>query len=194
MVKAMSKELQTWAKLKCFSRKPRKDARNIVDTRWVLKWKWEQPTTAAGSESQSAEAARVRVIRARLTIRGFKDQDKNEIARYAGTSSKLSQKAIVSEAVCRKWDLITTDISKAFLQGVTYEELSQLTGEALREVNFYLPQSNIPILRAIPGYENFNPVQEVLHCDKPGTGSVDAPRAFSLKLKQLLLVKGQMKV
>ena len=34
---AMLKELQTWATLKCCSRKLRKDARNIIDVRWVLK-------------------------------------------------------------------------------------------------------------------------------------------------------------
>ena len=31
----------------------------------------------------------------------------------------------MSEAVLRGWDLVTTDISKAFLQGVTYEELAE---------------------------------------------------------------------
>ena len=36
--KAMLSELQTWGKLKCFSRKPRKDARNIIDVRWVIKY------------------------------------------------------------------------------------------------------------------------------------------------------------
>ena len=29
--KAMLKELQTWAQLKCFSRKPRSSARNVID-------------------------------------------------------------------------------------------------------------------------------------------------------------------
>ena len=43
--KAMLKELQTWAKLGCFSRKDRKKASNIIATRWVNKWKWELPTT-----------------------------------------------------------------------------------------------------------------------------------------------------
>ena len=186
--KAMDKELRTWAKLKCFSRKLRKDARNIIDTRWVLKWKWDQPTV--GSGGQSAEP--VRVIRARLTIRGFKDVEKNDVARYAGTSSKLSQKLLVSEAATRGWDICTTDISKAFLQGVTYKQLAELTGEPLREVNFYLPASNIPILKGIPGYETFNPQLEVLHCDKPGTGSVDAPRAFSIKLKLTLIDEAKM--
>jgi hypothetical protein len=92
---------------------------------------------------------------------------------------------LVSEAVLRGWDLITTDISKAFLQGVTYDELAKLTGERPREVNFYLPASNIPVLRKVKGFENFNPATEVLHCDKPGTGLVDAPRVFSLKLSSI---------
>ena len=51
---AMLKELLTWAKMKCFSRKARRLARNIIDTRWVLKWKLELPvgstTTQKGPE------------------------------------------------------------------------------------------------------------------------------------------------
>ena len=89
---------------------------------------------------------------------------------------------MVSEAVRQGWPLCTADISKAFLHGVTYEELAELTGEPLREVNFYLPADNIPLLGMIPGFENFDPQLEVLHCDKPGTGLGDAPRAFSIKL------------
>ena len=68
---------------------------------------------------------------------------------------------------------------------MTYEELAELTGEPIREVNFYLPAYNIPLLQKLPGFEDFNPQTEVLHCDKPGTGLVDAPRAFSLKLRQV---------
>ncbi len=91
----MLKELLTWANLRCFSRKKRADARNIIDTRWVLKFKWEQPTvdanasTAALGGSRPAEAREaVRTIRARLTVRGFKDEDRKDIDRYAGTSSR----------------------------------------------------------------------------------------------------------
>ena len=43
--KAMLKELRTWADLKCFSRKPKKFARKIIDVRWVHKRKWEKPKT-----------------------------------------------------------------------------------------------------------------------------------------------------
>lgn len=38
----------------------------------------------------------------------------------------------------------------------------------------------------MPGLETFDPAKGVLHCGKPGTGSVDAPRAFSLKLQGVL--------
>ena len=83
---------------------------------------------------------------------------------------------MLSEAVCRGWDICTTDISKAFLQGVTYEELADMTGGPIREVSFELPPGSLHMLKQMEGFSDFNPVTEVLHCDKPGTGLVDAPR------------------
>jgi hypothetical protein len=176
---AMLQELQTWAKFKCFSRKPKREARNIIDCRWVLKWKWELAATEASTSAIEQKSRRV--IRARLTVRGFKDLEKHLVDRYAGTAQRYSQRVLVSEAVMRGWDIGTTDISKAFLQGVTYKELSEMTGEPVREVNFYLPARSSVLLKQVDGFQNFNPQLEVLHCDKPGTGSVDAPRCFSLK-------------
>ena len=111
--------------------------------------------------------------------------DKDNVAKYAGTSKRHSQRILCSEAVVRGWDVATADISWAFLQGVTYEELAEQTGEPLREVNFILPPYCIPFLRKVPGFEDFNPTHEVLHCDKPGTGCNDAPRCFSLKLSKV---------
>ena len=35
VVEAMDKELRTWVKLECVSRKPKADARNVIDARWV---------------------------------------------------------------------------------------------------------------------------------------------------------------
>ena len=183
--KAMLEELLTWKKHQCFSRKPRAEARNIIDTKWVLKFKHEQASTDAQASTSTTTAQTKRVIRARLTVRGFKDRDRSTIDTYAGTSTRYSQKLICSEAVRQGWDIATTDISKAFLQGVTYEELAKKTGDAQREVNFYLPQRQIHILRKVPGFENVDANNEVLHCDKPGTGLVDAPRAFSMKLAEV---------
>ena len=71
---------------------------------------------------------------------------KDSVAKYAGASSRHSQRVVCSEAVLRKWDMATTDISKAFLQGVTYKELAELTGEPLRVVNFDLPAYCLPFL------------------------------------------------
>ena len=43
----------------------------------------------------------------------------------------------------------------------------------------------MPVLRQVPGFENFDAHTEMLHCDKPGAGLVDAPQAFSFKLSQV---------
>ena len=75
--------------------------------------------------------------------------------------------------------------AKHFLQGVTYKELVEATGEPLREVHFVLPAYCVAVLRTLPGYEDFDPRTEVFHGEKPGTGCNDAPRCFSLKLAQV---------
>ena len=74
------------------------------------------------------------------------------------------------------------DIKKAFLKGISYQELAETTSERAREVNFELTGEAAAMLRLCPGYESFDPQREVLHCDKPGTGCGDAPRCFSIKL------------
>ena len=40
-----------------------------------------------------------------------------------------------------------------------------------------------------PTNPTFDPTKEVLHCDKPGTGLADAPRAFQVKLVGILTKK-----
>ena len=40
-------------------------------------------------------------------------------------------------------------------------------------------------MRSIPGFEKFDEAIHCLKCTKPGTGTKDAPRAFSLKLKNV---------
>eukprot|EP00971_Amphidinium_carterae_P091762 1816582-Amphidinium_carterae.1 len=39
--KAMLEELQRWVHYKCFSIKQRRQSSNIVDIRWVIRWKFE---------------------------------------------------------------------------------------------------------------------------------------------------------
>ena len=113
-------------------------------------------------------------------MRGFKDLDAATLASYSGTTSRWGQRLIVATAAQMGWSLLTLDIEKAFLQGISYEDLARETGEPLREVNFQLPSGCVPLLRKLPGFADFCPVCEVLHLDKPGTGTKDAPRCFSL--------------
>ena len=109
-------------------------AKNIIDCRWVIKWKHELAaiSVADASKQSGANAVSKRVIRCRPTIRGFKDRGAQNLDSYAGTSQRYSQRLVCSEAAHRGWPICTADISKAFLQGVTYEELSSLTGEPIR--------------------------------------------------------------
>jgi hypothetical protein len=62
---AMHEELRIWIQHQCFTRRPRKGARNILDVRWVGKWK---------KVKSSADPNKLnRIIRMRMTLRGFKD-------------------------------------------------------------------------------------------------------------------------
>ncbi len=109
---AMLKELNAWAELKRFSRKPRHLASNRIDV-WVLRNKGEQPTSDARSGGgSSAEATKpVKTSRARLTVRGLIGASRRDIDRYAGTSARSSQRALVSEVVLRGRDICAADIS-----------------------------------------------------------------------------------
>ena len=73
-------------------------------------------------------------------------------------------------AAQRGWTLHSMDVEKAFLQGQSYAELAEETGEELRQVNFRLPLRCIASIRQLHGYGDFNPMMEVLHFIKPGVG------------------------
>ena len=178
---AVYEELKTWILHNCFRREQRRGATNILDVKWVLKWKWIPVKDKSGTTRYS------RMIRARLTQRGFKDLDKGNLQTFSGTASRLAQKLIVSEVCVRQdqhWDMWTVDVRKAFLKGISYEELAAATGEPLRVVNFELDPESVEILRMFPGFEDFDPTMEVLSNIRPGTGNVDAPRCFGMKLDQ----------
>ena len=176
VITSTSEELGTWIKHECFVRRSRKLARNILDVRWVGKWKKVPSKTQANLHT--------RIIRMRLTLRGFKDRDANDIETYAGTSSRTSQRLVTSEAVCQGWKLTTIDVKKAFLKGISYAELARTTGAPLREVCFELSPEVVTLLRQFPGYKDFDPRTEVLAMTKPGTGCKDAPKCFAIKLAQ----------
>eukprot|EP00959_Pyramimonas_sp_CCMP1952_P043285 905823-Pyramimonas_sp.AAC.1 len=60
------------------------------------------------------------------------------------------------------------DIDKAFLKGLTYEELAHAIGEETRMVCFTLPPGSAQALRALPGFSPYDESRRCLSCLKPG--------------------------
>ena len=70
---AMMKELHTWVKHQNIPRKPRREAGNVIDTRWVMQCKYEQSAASVEYMRAGKKADTQRIVRARLFLRGFKD-------------------------------------------------------------------------------------------------------------------------
>lgn len=104
---ATSEELQIWVDHQCFIRRSRRGAQNILDVRWVAKWK--------RVKKKHDPRQKQRVVRMRMTLRGLKDGETEGLITYDGTSSRTSQKVVTSEAVCLGWTLATIDV-EAFLK------------------------------------------------------------------------------
>ena len=82
--------------------------------------------------------------------------------------------------------LFTADVSQAFLRGLTFEQAAQMKDEVQRDVQFTVPPGSIPVLQKLPGFENFNPVTEVLRMLRCGFGLKDAPRLWNKLLRKVL--------
>ena len=161
---AMLDELTRWLNLGAFERMPKKQATNVIDARWVLKWK---------------EVNGKRIIQARLVVRGFKDLQAAQLSTFAGTTTRWGQRLVNSIAVQHGWPLFVADVSQAFLRGLTFEQASHMKDEAQRSVQFTVPPGSVPILQQLPGFSDFNPVTEVLRMLRCG---------FGLKLATLVVV------
>ncbi|CAJ1446370.1 unnamed protein product [Effrenium voratum] len=166
---SMVQELQRWIKHKSWCRTAKHGQKNILRSKWVLKWK----------AVENAD----KKIKARLVAQGFLDTQLT--SNYAGTSTKWSQRILITVAVNRGWTLHSADVSEAFLRGLTFEELAE-AGEDRREVALELPPGGETLLRMQPGYEDFNPEVEVLRLLRPGFGLKDAPRLWLLALRRAL--------
>eukprot|EP00971_Amphidinium_carterae_P261602 5189898-Amphidinium_carterae.1 len=141
-------------------------ARNVVDARWVLRWKF----TGEGE----------RKVKARLCLRGFRDQQKYDLDTVAFTASRLSQRIVCSMSVVFVWTLISLDISTAFLQGSYFDKHDD------RIVCVRMTQDMISLLREHAQFANFDCQREILKLKKPAYGLVDAPRAWFNELVNTL--------
>ena len=173
---AIFEELTIWVKYAVFARHPRHGTQNIMTSRFVAKWKW---IVCPNGEKK-------RIIRMRMAVRGFQDWFAHLEENYSPTAARLSQRLVASETACHTdWIIITIDVEKAFLQGMTFQEIQAETGEPARHVFFSLPPGSAASLRKIPGFETFDERTECLRALKHPTGTKGAPRAFSMKLSRV---------
>jgi len=79
------------------------------------------------------------------------------------------------------------DISGAFLKGLTFDEINQMTTDGLiRQVQLIVDAKTAAVLRTFKGWENFNHERNCLRILRPIWGLKDAPRLFIMKLAQVM--------
>ena len=171
---ALRKEILAFHEFKTFVRALRSKSVNVCTSRWVLRWK---------------EVDGKRVVKARLTIRGFQDLA-TELSTYASTATRWSQRIVASVASQHAWQLFTADVGSAFLRGMTFKEIADMTGEPEREVSFSPPAGSEKYFKELPGMSDFCGVKEVLKLLKPAYGLKDAPKAWRTRLNLALVALG----
>ena len=172
---AVRKEIRSFFDLDTFFPVPKSTVPNEMSSKWVFRWK------VVGGE---------KVVKARLTIRGFEDREAESLATYAGTTSRWGQRLISSLAAQHQWVLLSADVSTAFLQGLSFAELSKLTGEPERVVSFKPPKNYESFFRELPGLSALNFDTHTLRMKKCVYGLKDAPRAWRKRLDQVLVGHG----
>ena len=141
--KAITAELQRWVENASFKRQLRKDAENILSSRYVVTWKRQED----GS----------RIMKCRMCVRGFEDMYKQDLDRYSGTSTRWGQRMVVATAIQKGWQMASLDISVAFLKGMSFDEVQKIRGGPKRKVSMQLPHaqagmpSGVQLLRQFPG-------------------------------------------
>ena len=90
------------------------NATNIIDATWIRKWKMKDGK---------------RVVKSRICARGCFDRQKPELLRSSAVASRLSQKLLVSNAANHGWPIESLDVSTAFLRGLTFAEVDQISRE-----------------------------------------------------------------
>eukprot|EP00435_Cladocopium_sp_Y103_P061648 s411_g23.t1 len=84
----------------------------LMRCRWILNWK-----SAAGDEAPDQLSSQGMRAKARLVIIGFEDPGIDSVANDAPTLSKDGRMAVLQTVASNRWELISFDVSTAFLHG-----------------------------------------------------------------------------
>jgi hypothetical protein len=103
-------EAANWSQHGCYRPVPAEEAQSRpITARWVIRWKLKDGR---------------RVIKARLCVRGFQDEQKSELYTFAEVAAHRSQLLLCQTAVQRGWSIKSVDVPCAFLQGSTFEKVA----------------------------------------------------------------------
>ena len=112
IIEADRKEIEGFLKHKIFEVKNLMSAtQRPMSCVWVRKWKIKDGK---------------RIVKSRLCVRGFLDPQKSMLTKHSSTATRLSQKLIVSYAACLDFDMESWDISSAFLQGLSFDNIATM--------------------------------------------------------------------
>ena len=126
-------------------------------------------------------------VKCRLTVRGVKDKFQDSDI-YAGTTSRSGQRlANAVAAGVPEFMLSTFDVSQTSAKGMTFEELTALSGQDIRKVESDAPKADVGCLRELPGFRDLDLAEETLTMLKPIYGSREGPRAWRTDLHQVLI-------
>ena len=134
-------------------------------------------------------------VKARLVIKGFMDPQVNQIITASATASALSHRMLASYAVNHGLQVVSYDVSQAFLQGLLLKDLEK-RGEMKRTVFFDPPEDAWSLLwEEMP--EKFSllgkthSAQEVtLQAIKGVYGLGDAPRLWRERFHEWMIKNG----
>ena len=126
-----------------------------------------------------------RTVKARLTIRGFKDLAE-DLDTYTGSGQRL----IMSGACRRGWPICMADVSTACLQGLTFQASGVLTNTEPREVSITPQRCAERFFQVLPGMQDYDPYKEVFKIPKCLCSFGGAPKAWRIKLERPLGAAG----
>eukprot|EP00971_Amphidinium_carterae_P342601 6481962-Amphidinium_carterae.1 len=129
---ARTEELTRWTTQKSFARIKISECSNLIDAKWVYKFKGvstDEAQKLRGLRHDHPDRAamvitdsNVRHLRARMVERGFKDMQwhgsgdmKHEA--FSGTASRCSQRVILAMAAQHDLTILCLDVAQAFLKG-----------------------------------------------------------------------------
>ena len=182
---AKKKEIKSFIDHKVFDVRLRKRDRdfskpvfiNDIKAIWVMRWKLKDGK---------------KIVKARLCLQGFRDKQTMDSV-SSSTATRIGQRLIASVAANHNWNLLCLDISTAFLQGLTFEDLAKLTGDPKRSVQMSPPSDVWELLKELKAHPLLAKHSAadcsklyMLHLIKCVYGLNDAPKAWQLRLDKQL--------